>query len=175
MNIKQLALAGVVTALLTGPALAGPQFIDKSGFAVSGYDVVSYWSLKQGAVGQAQPKGVPGKKSITAEYNGAKWAFSTAANRDAFLKNPAKYAPAYDGHCAYGAAQGGKVPTNPNLWRIVDNKLYLNVNTAVVGFWEKDIPGLIKKADTNWPGLEAKASPDRNAPKFDSSNAPIAQ
>ena len=175
MTFKKLALAGLISAVLTAPAFAGPQFIDKSGFAVSGYDVVAYWGLKQAPVGQEQPKGVPGKKSITADYNGAKWAFSSTANRDAFLKNPAKYAPAYDGHCAYGAAQGGKVPTNPNLWRIVDNKLYLNITKNVVGFWEKDVPGHIVTADKNWPGLEPKDSPNRNAPNWDASNAPVTQ
>ena len=33
-------------------ALAGPQFVDESGYAVSGYDVVAYWSLEQAPVGQ---------------------------------------------------------------------------------------------------------------------------
>lgn len=173
MTLKKLVLAGLALVALSGPAFAGPQFVDKSGFAVSGHDVVAYWSLKQVPVGQSQPSAVAGKKEFTAEYNGAKWAFASAQNRDAFLKNPAKYAPAYDGHCAYGVAQGGKVPTNPNLWRIVDGKLYLNITSAVVGFWEKDVPGNIVKANTNWTGIEGKASPNKNAPKFDSSNAPI--
>ena len=66
-------------------------------------------------VGSAQLKAVPGKKSITADYNGAKSAFSKKANRDRFLADPAEYAPRYDGHCAYGASIGnnnndGKVP-----------------------------------------------------------------
>lgn len=175
MNLKQFALAGIMAAMISSPALAGPQFVDKSGYAASGYDVVAYWSLKQVPIGQSQPKAVPGKKAFTAKHNGATWAFSTAANRDAFTKNPAKYTPAYDGHCAYGAAQGGKVPGNPNLWRIVDDKLYLNITPNVVGFWEKDVPGHIVTANKNWPGLEPKESPNRNAPNFDTSNAPIAQ
>jgi hypothetical protein len=48
------------------------------------------------------------------------------------------------------------VPGNPNLWRIVDDKLYLNINPAVVGFWEADVPGQIGTAESNWSGLESQ-------------------
>ena len=174
MSARKLLLAGAVLTMLAGPAFAGPQYVDQSGFAVSGYDVVAYWDLKQAPVGQAQPKAVPGKTAFTATYNGAKWAFASAANRDRFVKDPAKFAPAYDGHCAYGVAVGGKVPANPNLWRIVDGRLYLNITRNVVGFWEKDVPGHITKANENWSGLESNKSPSKDAPEFDSTGAPIA-
>ena len=120
---KPLLLAAATAVALTSAAYAGPQFIDETGFAVSGYDVVAYRSLTQAPVGEAQPEGVPGRADITAEYNGATFAFASEANRDTFLENPAFYAPAYDGHCAYGVSRGGKVPGNPNLWRIVDDVL----------------------------------------------------
>ncbi len=159
--------------LLSGGAFAGEQYVDGTGFAASGYDVVAYHSLNQNKVGTAQPKAVAGSAAFTAEYNGAKWAFSSAANRDAFVADPAKYAPAYDGHCAFGVAKGGKVPANPHLWRIRDGKLYLNITKAVVGFWEEDIPGNLKKSEVNWKtGLEAKASPDGPVPQFNASHAP---
>lgn len=167
--------AALALALFAAPsfAVAGPQFIDKSGYAVSGFDVVAYRSLEQAPVGQAQPKATPGNSAFTTEWNGAKWAFASAENRDKFLANPEYYAPQYDGHCAYGVAQGGKVPANPHLWRIVDGKLYLNIKDTVVGFWEEDIPGNIATADTNWGGIEEQASVVRNAPDFDESFAPV--
>jgi hypothetical protein len=40
-----------------------------------------------------------------------------------------------------------------NAWMIVDGKLYLNYNRDVQKKWEKDIPGMIDKADKNWPGV----------------------
>lgn len=155
-------------ALLAGAAFAGPQYIDETGFAVSGYDVVAYFDLDQVAVGQSQPQGVPGNANITADYNGATFAFSTEANRDAFLADPARYAPQYDGHCAYGVSRGGKVPGNPNLWRIVNDKLYLNITPVVVGFWEEDIPGNLSLAETNWDGLEGDDASTNTIPKFTS-------
>ncbi|NRA98321.1 MAG: hypothetical protein HRU32_00660 [Rhodobacteraceae bacterium] len=165
----KLFLASAVFALSTSAALAGEQYVDETGFAVSGYDVVAYFSLDQSAVGTAQPEGVPGSKSITADYNGATFAFSTEANRDTFLSDPEKYVPQYDGHCAYGVSRGGKVPGNPNLWRIVDDKLYLNITPVVVGFWEEDIPGNIDLAEGNWPGIEPAAASTNTIPQFMSS------
>ncbi len=167
--MKRFALAAVAALSLGLPAFAGEQFVDDTGFAVSGYDVVAYRSLAQAPVGQAQPAAVPGKADITAEYNGATFAFATEANRDTFLENPAYFAPAYDGHCAYGVSKGGKVPGNPNLWRIVDDKLYLNITKNVVGFWEEDIPGNIALAEGNWPDIDPNPASTNPIPNFSSS------
>jgi len=38
-------------------------------------------------------------------------------------------------------------------WKIVDGKLFLNYNQEIQRKWEKDIPGYIKKANQNWPGV----------------------
>ncbi|WP_299046794.1 YHS domain-containing (seleno)protein [uncultured Tateyamaria sp.] len=170
MNRFSMTLAAAATSALAfaSAAFAGDQYVDETGFAVSGYDVVAYFDLPSKPVGQTQTAGVPGNANITAEYNGATFAFSTEENRDKFVADPARYAPQYDGHCAYGVAQGGKVPANPNLWRIVDDKLYLNITDVVVGFWEEDIPGNISKSETNWVSIEDDAASDSTIPKFTS-------
>ncbi|NJM82155.1 MAG: YHS domain-containing protein [Tabrizicola sp.] len=172
MSIKTM-LAAALSALLAVPAFAGEQYVDPTGFAVSGYDVVAYFDLPQSEVGAPQSAPVPGKADITAEYNGAKFAFSSAENRDKFVADPEAYLPQYDGHCAYGVAKGGKVPGNPTLWRIVDGKLYLNITKNVVGFWEEDIPGNISLAEGNWTGLEPQGASGDPIPDF-SSAAPAA-
>ena len=161
-------LTAALFSLLGTAAFAGPQYIDGTGFAVSGYDVVAYFNLPQSDVGTPQAAGVPGNASITAEYNGATFAFSSEANRDAFVADPARYAPQYDGHCAYGVSRGGKVPANPNLWRIVDGKLFLNITKNVVSFWEEDIPGNLKLSETNWVALDPQPASDRAIPQFTS-------
>jgi len=169
MNRFTLTIAAAASALtLATAAFAGEQYIDETGFAVSGYDVVAYFDLEAQPVGQTQTPAVPGNADITAEYNGATFAFSTEENREKFVADPARYAPQYDGHCAYGVAQGGKVPANPNLWRIVDDKLYLNITDVVVGFWEEDIPGNITKSETNWVNIEPTPASESTIPKFTS-------
>lgn len=166
--MKRFTLA-VVAAISFGlPAFAGEQYIDGTGFAASGYDVVAYRGLASNAVGTPQITGVPGQADITADYNDATFAFSTQANRAKFLEDPAFYAPQYDGHCAYGVSKGGKVPGNPNLWRIVDDKLYLNITKTVVTFWEEDIPNNINLAEGNWPGIEGNGASGNKIPNFTS-------
>jgi YHS domain-containing protein len=161
-------LAAATAMTLGMPAFAGEQYIDNTGFAVSGYDVVAYRSLASNAVGSQQTAGVAGQANITADYNDATFAFSTEENRAKFLENPEYYAPEYDGHCAYGVSKGGKVPGNPNLWRIVDDKLYLNITTVVSGFWEEDIPGNINLAEGNWPSIEPTDASGSKIPNFTS-------
>lgn len=173
MNTLRFAAAAAFALGLTATAWAGEQYVDKTGFAASGYDVVAYFDLKQAPVGEKQPEAVPGKTDITATHNGATFAFSSEANRDRFLADPAKYAPAYDGHCAYGVTKGGKVPGNPDLWRIVDGRLYLNITPNVVTFWEEDIAGNIKTAEKNWTGIEGAPPSDMAVPNLDTAAAPV--
>jgi hypothetical protein len=166
--MKRFAFVLALTTTFAAPVFAGEQYIDGTGFAVSGYDVVAYRSLSQSTVGTTQPAGVPGRSDITAKYNGATFAFSTVENREIFISDPAHYAPLYDGHCAYGVSKGGKVPGNPNLWRIVDDKLYLNITKVVVGFWEEDIGGNISLAENNWSGIEPNDASGSVIPNFTS-------
>jgi YHS domain-containing protein len=148
----------VFLAGLAGQVFAGPQYVDGTGYAVSGYDVVAYFN--------GGP--VAGKKEYSTDFNGAKFAFSTEANLKTFQADPAKYVPAYDGHCSYGVALGGKVPGNPTLWKIVEGKLYLNITKSVQEDWEANIPGNLKKSNANWPKLEADAASKRVIPAFTS-------
>ncbi|MEM8795348.1 MAG: YHS domain-containing (seleno)protein [Pseudomonadota bacterium] len=172
-HIKKAALGVSMLALTAAPSFAGEQYVDPTGFAVSGYDVVAYFDLEQAPFGEKQPAAVPGKSSISAEWNGAKFAFSSVENRERFLANPEKYAPQYDGHCAFGVKMGLKVPSHPDLWRIVDGKLYLNIRQKVVALWEEDVPGSIVEADTKWKELEAAPASDMAVPDFEIANAPV--
>jgi YHS domain-containing protein len=169
---KITTLAFALSAGVFSTAFAGEQYVDETGFAVSGYDVVSYFDLPQSQVGEPQQSPLAGNSAITAEYNGAVFAFATEANRDRFVADPAAFVPQYDGHCAYGVAQGGKVPGNPTLWRIVDGELYLNITSVVVGLWEEDIPGNISLAEGNWSGIEGDGASSSRIPEFTSA-APV--
>lgn len=117
----------------------------ESGVAIRGTDPVAYFT-------QAKP--VQGSAEFAAEFQGATWHFSSDENRDTFLTNPEKYAPAYGGYCAYALSLGThKVETDPKAWSIVDGRLYLNKTTVVRSIWETDIPGNIVKSEGNWAML----------------------
>lgn len=159
-------IAALVAGLIATASHAGDQYVDGTGFAVSGYDVVAYFDLPQSKIGDAQAPAVPGTAEMTAEFNGAKFAFSSQKNLTRFLTDPAKYVPQFDGHCAYGVAVGGKVPGNPDLWRIVDGRLYLNITREVAATWEQDVPGYLADAKGYWADLEAAGASDDPVPDF---------
>lgn len=135
----------VATAIFIHAAWAQkPQvFADSSG-AIRGYDPVAYFT--QGAP-------MKGSKEFRHAWRGATWHFASEANRAKFAADPEKFAPQYGGYCAYGVALGSAPPIDPAAWSIVDGKLYLNYNLPTRATWEKDIPGYIRKADANWPGV----------------------
>lgn len=140
-----LGVANFTTVLLLAAswatALAG-DFYEKYGVAIKGYDPVAYFT---------DNKPVKGSPAYKAEYAGSVFHFVSQANRDAFAANPAKYAPQYNGFCAFGTAGGYKAAIDPAAFTIVNNKLYLNYNQEVRKKWSTDIPGFVAKADKNWP------------------------
>lgn len=132
---------------------------EKSGYAIDGYDTVAYFDLDATDLNEDGLPNLPavkGNEKYSAQYQGATWIFSSQENLDRFTTEPAKYAPAYNGYCAYAAAKGSLAKTNPNSWRIVDGKLFLNFNGSIQRKWVKDIPGHIVEADANWSELATK-------------------
>ena len=97
-----------------------------------------------------------GSSDFETEWKGATWRFASAANREAFLADPEKYAPQYGGYCAWAVSQGQTAPIEPEQWSIVDGKLYLNYNADVQAKWKADVPGFIARADENWPKVLEK-------------------
>jgi YHS domain-containing protein len=141
----------LLAILAVAPLLASAQTVNQTaGLALKGYDPVAYFT---------ENKAVKGSSQFTAKYQGATYEFESAANREAFNANPAKYAPQYGGYCAYGVASGHKADITPQPFSIVDGKLYLNYNRTVRFLWKRDIPGYISKADKNWPEISKAADP----------------
>ncbi len=138
-----LTLALISTSL-TAAAVEPVNKTLLGGVAIKGYDPVAYFT---------DGKPVKGSDDFEHEYKDATWRFATAAHRDEFAKDPAKYAPQYGGYCAYGVSEGYAVGIDPEAWKIVDGKLYLNYSKDVQKRWQEDIPGRIRKADQNWPKI----------------------
>jgi len=118
------------------------------GVGIMGYDPVVYFTLN---------KAVKGSKQIAAFADGVTYYFSTAANKDLFLKDYKKYEPQYGGWCAYAmGATNEKVEVDPETFKIVNGKLYLFYHSWVnntLTKWNKDETGLKAKADKNWAAI----------------------
>ena len=139
-HLKSLA-AMVVLAVFAAGAWAG-DFYETQGAAIRGYDPVAYFN---------ENKPLKGSPEHKAEYKGSVFHFSSQANRDAFTADPAKYAPQYNGFCAFGVAGGYKASVDPAAFTVVNDKLYLNYSLGIRKQWSADIPGFVAKGDKNWP------------------------
>ena len=139
---SEAATAEVTLLADLGGEPQGPVYTKTRGetLAVSGYDTVSYF----------QGDGVPVEGSVdyTVRYQGYDYRFASQEN----AAEPAKYAPAYGGYCAWAIGENDALAEgNPNVYKIVDGKLYLNFNEGVQDRWEVDIPRFITKGDANYP------------------------
>jgi hypothetical protein len=141
-----LTLAAAVSAFTVVGAQQSAVNATRAGIAIQGYDAVAY---HQGAV-------TPGTDAFEHSWNGARWRFSSAANRDLFAASPEKYAPKFGGYCAYAVSRGYTADIDPKAWKIVDGALYLNYSLRVQKLWEADVPGNIEKGQKNWPGVLKK-------------------
>lgn len=156
-------LAGLSVAV-AAPALAGPEvntapgavLVDGKpapGLAVHGYDVVAFFT---------QSKPVQGDAKFSVVHKEATYRFASKEHLKTFKADPAKYVPAFGGYCAYGLSVGAKFDGDPRYWKIVDGRLYLNLDQDIAAAFEKDVPGAIKKAEANWPDLRNKLPSEIN-------------
>lgn len=121
----------------------------KKGFAVNGYDVVSYFDNEA----------KEGNNKFVATYDEVNYKFSSKKNLAIFNKAPQKYVPEYGGYCAYAVAvKAKKVSIDPETFEIRDKKLYLFYNswgTNTLDSWKEESPeDLILIGDKNWERIK---------------------
>lgn len=155
LNRRFMLALGAATLLLSTAAMAAPPvntlkgglFGGRTDTAILGYDTVAYFT---------DGKPVKGQDAYVFEWQGAKWKFASQSHLDEFKAKPEQYAPQYGGYCAYGVSQDNLVSIEPDKFRIVDGKLYLNYDGDVQEKWLKDIPGYIRQADAKFQSLLKK-------------------
>lgn len=116
------------------------------GVAIKGYDTVAY---------HTEGRALKGSSKFTHKWNDAKWYFISEANRDLFIKEPERFAPQYGGYWARNIATAGKVAgVNPEAFKIIEGRLYLNYSAESADKFAADAKENIEKADKNWKNLK---------------------
>jgi hypothetical protein len=144
LALLALSLAAIPSAV---PAAARPApaiYVASDGLAAGGYDVTAYFT-------DAKP--VRGSAEHELMLHGATWRFASAQSKARFQADPAAYAPQFGGYCAWAVSQGYIASGDPEQWKIVDGKLYLNFNARAKELWEADQAEAIKRARANWPNV----------------------
>lgn len=115
-----------------------------SGLALRGFDPVAY-HLGHGPVA--------GLARFEALRDGQVWRFASAANREAFLDAPDIYEPRFDALDASAVAEGRAVDADPQLYAIVDDRLYFFRNDENRRRFTGDA-GLRRDAEARWSSVE---------------------
>ena len=136
LNIRTIIAVATAIALTGGAAVAaaaaGPDVnATITGLALRGYDPVAYFT---------DGKPIPGVYRITARYNEATYRFASQ-NIRSFLRRIRSDTSAIWRLLRLRRAQGVKVDGDPAVWKIVDDKLYLNLAPPVYDRWSQNIPG----------------------------------
>ena len=102
----------VVTLIVTDPL---------TGIGLSGTDPVSYFT---------EPEPLPGRSDYEFIWQNVPWHFATPANRDIFAGAPDIYAPQFGGHDAMGVARGFVSDSDPRIYAVFKQRLYLFYSAA---------------------------------------------
>lgn len=114
------------------------------GVAIEGYDPVAYF---------VDNRAEKGSNKYSYVWLGTPWYFASDEHREAFKKDPVKYAPQYGGYCAAEVAGSGSVTVNidPEAFKIIDGKLYITYDKVHTDEFASHARDMVPKAEANWP------------------------
>jgi YHS domain-containing protein len=124
--------------------------VDQNGVILKGFDPVAYFT---------EHRPVKGEPKFSSTYRTATYHFASTADKAAFDKNPAKYAPQYGGFCAHSMMRGKLKDIDPNVFFVYKGKLYVCSNAKVGKIFYSNPDANIKKADENWQTYEPPSNP----------------
>ena len=121
-------------------ANAGPGAEGKEELALGGDCPVAY---------QLQNKAVEGDPQFQSSYAGRQYRFSDAEAKKAFDENPEKFLPQFDGRCtmALGGPYGNRLPSDPEVFLVLDGKLYLFSSERAKRHYLSEPSGIIENAE----------------------------
>lgn len=138
------AVTGLIAAGAAAPAFAEPLFLDSMGAVIRGYDPVAYFEYQEAT---------KGSWDIELKTDDGIWRFEREAHRKMFTDNPKRFTPQFGGYDALGVARGFKRQSDPTIWVMVDEKVYLHASIPGQNDWAKDVRGHIQTAEENWISL----------------------
>ena len=143
-----LALFGVVVQTSSGIAQQAASPAPR--LVLKGYDPVAYFTVD---------KPVKGSADFRYDWDGERYLFASAANRDKFAANPDRYAPQFGGYCTGSMSAKRQLEADPEAWIISDGRLYVFGQAKFADIARNDPKWLadrIPLAAVNWQGIKTK-------------------
>ena len=109
---------------------------DADGIALHGFDAVAYFAVDSAveAIGLTNMRGTEPSGSLPMR--------KTWKN---LSRTPNPTHPNYGGYCSYAVSKGYTADADPQAWKIVEGKLFLNYSPEVKEIWEKNNPTISRK------------------------------
>lgn len=143
MSLRGLALWGVAMSISSSAGWADDSiYYAPNGIALSGYDVVAYFTEKRPVAGRAEN---------AIKWRGAVWYFESPESQESFEMNPQAYAPQFGGYCVYAMSQGRRNSPAPTAFFFLDGRLYFMHTDRRLQQYEDHLPWLRSIAETKWP------------------------
>lgn len=139
---QRLVLAMAASFFAAGMSWAQTPTQSEPRVVLKGYDAVAYFT---------DNKAMKGTPTNTYEWDEGRYQFSSAKNKQKFSENPDRYAPQFAGFCTAGMANGRKAEANPEIFMVVNGKLYTFASLKARDAALAD-PGLFARAAKNWEG-----------------------
>jgi len=139
-------LAGSIEGSAQVRAASPPPADSPELIGLKGYDPVAYFTLSTAT---------PGTAEYEYTYDGVRYLFANARHRDMFRANPEKYAPQFGGSCAMNLANGVLRESDPTIWVIVNDRLYVFAGTAGADRFRKEAAAAAARASSNWQKIRS--------------------
>ena len=108
---------------------------------LKGYDPVAYFTVG---------KPMLGKVEIAAQHNGLDYRFVSEEHKKAFLAEPDRYVPKYGGFCSQGAAYALMFGGEPEVFQIIDGRLFVYGDTVARDSWNSSPKKHLEYAEHYW-------------------------
>lgn len=119
--------------------------------AIGGHDPVAYF---------IDGKPVKGDAAHKASFAGKTYYFTSEESKKKFEQDPEKYVPQYDSLCttALGGMYGNRLPPDPSVFEVRENRLYLFSSERAKKAYEKNPGNYIKQATERFskPALQGR-------------------
>jgi hypothetical protein len=115
-----------------------------TGLALYGIDPVAYFTAR---------KPVAGREDFEYRHAGVIWRFENEGNRAAFAADPEVYTPRFGGYDPIGIARGVSTPGFPQLWSLVEDRLYFFYTPQAREAFMADPAAAIAAAAARWPDV----------------------
>lgn len=144
-------LATSLSVTLATAAFAADEYNVSNGLSLAGHPLGMHGVDPVSMFNSETP--TQGSAIFTSVYDGVNYYFASTDAQAKFEAEPSAFLPQFGGFCAFGVFVGKKLDGDVRYADIVDGKLYLFVNAAILEKYLEDKEAVLQGAYAKWPDI----------------------